>query len=374
MTAMVAVGRRRGRRRDTGGSGAGMPWRVGGPAGAGPLPGGDPGAAGAAPGVRPVPRLGHGRRAAGGVGGAQGDEVGERGLGASARVRDPPQLLAGLRGGRALGGVVAQQAHEQGGQRAGLLRRDDLAGGHGVQERERVVVGAEGRDALDRGVQGGAEGEHVGRGGRVLAPGDLGGEVGRRAGEHPGAGQRQVAGGARDAEVGDLDGAVGPEQHVAGLDVAVHDPGLVGGVERVRHLAPDPRHRARLEGALLAEDGGEAARRQVLHDQPRLVALDRGVEHRDRVRVLQAGGDPALAQGALADLVGLPLVEAGVQEHLLDRDDPAQTLVRAAPHDAHRPRADAFLEAVAPGDHAGSAHRLLPVRVCTRVTVEVPTG
>ena len=92
------------------------------------------------------------------------------------------------------------------------------------------------------------------------------------------------------------------------------------------------------------------------------------------MRVLQAGGDPALAQGALADLVGLALVEAGVQEHLLDGDDPAQTLVRAAPHDAHRARADAFLEAVAPGDHAGRAHRLLPVRVCTRVTVEVPTG
>src|SRR3954452_811216 len=73
--------------------------------------------------------------------------------------------------------------------------------------------------------------------------------------------------------------------------------------------------------------------------------------------MLQARRDAALPQGPLADLVGLALVEALVEEDLLDGDDAPEPLVGPAPDHAHRARADPLLEAIPPGDDTTRFHR-----------------
>ena len=74
----------------------------------------------------------------------------------------------------------------------------------------------------------------------------LGGHVADRAHDVAGAGQVAVAGDLGQAEVGDPDRAVGVEQEVRRLDVAVQDAVLVGVVEGLGDLKPDPRHASRV--------------------------------------------------------------------------------------------------------------------------------
>ena len=130
------------------------------------------------------------------------------------------------------------------------MRRVHVAGGHLVQQRVGVLVQPERRLPLDRGVQRGAEGEHVRGGRRLLPAGHLGGQEGRRAGDQPGAGELHLVDRAGDAEVGQLDQAVVGDEHVARLDVAVHDTRGVRGGQPVGDLAPDLRDLARRQRAL----------------------------------------------------------------------------------------------------------------------------
>ena len=77
-----------------------------------------------------------------------------------------------------------------------------------------------------------AEREHVARGSRAPALSLLGRHVPRRAEHHPGRRQRGSVDGARDAEV-DQPRPVGGQQHVGGLEVAVHH---AAGVDRLQRL------------------------------------------------------------------------------------------------------------------------------------------
>jgi len=135
----------------------------------------------------------------------------------------------------------------------------------------------------------------------------------------------------------------------------------VRGGQSVGDLAPDLRDHARLQRALLVEHAGQRLARQVLHDQPRPVLVHDDVEHADHVRVLQAGPDPPLPHEPLSRL--LKRVAAGRRgglgrnEQLFDGDGPVQQLVRTAPDDAHRARADALVEPIPVPDPGGIVSR-----------------
>ena len=104
---------------------------------------------------------------------------------------------------------------------------------------------------------------------------------------------------ARDAEVGQAGAAIVADQHVLGLDVAVHDAAAVRVRERLAHLAGDVdrlRHRQR-------QPPRERAARHELHHQVR-VAGGGGAEvvHGDDARMLQARERARLAREAGAEM------------------------------------------------------------------------
>ncbi len=232
-----------------------------------------------------------------------------------------------------------------------------------MQHGDLVARIVERRPALDRGEQAGAEREHVGRGVRLDPTGGLRGQVGGGSGEQSGTGDGDVARRAGDAEVGDLRGAVAREQDVAGFDIAVHHARAVCGGEGGGHLRADVGGLGDGQGAALVENGGEAARGQVLHHQHGLCAVVGDVVDRDRVRVLEPGRDPSLAEGALPRPVRLGVVQPRGQQELLHRDGAVQPDVEGAPDDSHRAAADAVVEPVSPGDQPVSVvARPRPVR------------
>ena len=97
----------------------------------------------------------------------------------------------------------------------------------------RVVGRAEGQEL----VEGQAQGVEVGPG-VPLAPEPLGGHVAERA-EDVAAGGQAVVVGLGQAEVGDPDDALGVQQQVRRLDVAVDDPPGVGVGQPLRRLSAD---------------------------------------------------------------------------------------------------------------------------------------
>ena len=100
------------------------------------------------------------------------------------------------------------------------------------------------------------------------ALGLLGREVGGGAHDRADLGEVVLAGGVHrpgDAEVGDLHLAVGTDQDVGGLDVAVHDAAGVGAAERGGNLVGDLGGLYRIDVAVGAQDVGKRSPLHVLH-------------------------------------------------------------------------------------------------------------
>ena len=206
---------------------------------------------------------------------------------------------------------------------------------------------------------------HVGCGAEQEA--GLGAAVGQRrrlrqrtaTGSDPGRVARPRLG---EAEVEHLHLAVRADLHVRGLEVAVDDPLLVGGLERLGDLLRD-RH------GLVERDAaaGDALREVLplgqLEDEERLAALVlEAVEVGDR-RVVERGQQLRLALEA-GEPVGVG-GEGRWQE--LDRHVAAELRVGRAVHLAHAPRAEGGDDRVRPETLAGGqAHARRGSLVCAR--------
>ena len=146
-----------------------------------------------------------------------------------------------------------------------------------------------------------------------------------------GLGQRDLVGQAGDAEVGDLDPAVGRDQQVARLDVAVHQALGMGNGKCAGGLGDHGQGPVRRQHLFVLDDAAQRLARDQLHDQVGRALL---------LAVVKDVGDAHVVQECgVACLGAEPLEEAGVAgvlllEHL-DGDDPAKDQVLGFPDFSH---------------------------------------
>jgi hypothetical protein len=200
--------------------------------------------------------------------------------------REDGDELGGRRPSR--GALVERGGEQRGelvGQRARVGRRRDRPVGRGGSAQRGGGPVGERAAAAEQLAEHDPEGPDVGRGGGWFTPPQLGREVlgSPPAGPAPVAVREQ----AREPEVDHPDAAVGRQDHVLGLQVAVDDPGGVPGLHAARHVERDPHRLADRDGPVEPAPQVEAV--EQLHRQPRLPAPLAGREHGDHV----GGGAPA---------------------------------------------------------------------------------
>ncbi len=166
----------------------------------------------------------------------------------------------------AVGGVLGHRPLDDDGQRLGDVLDEDRHGrrrGLDVRVHLRRVGLARVRDApAERLIEHAAERVDVGAQIDRVAAELLRRGVVERPHEGPVAGQRAIADVLGEPEVRQQRRAVGVDEDVGGLDVAVHDPALVSGVEALGDLADQLRRVARAPGARAAAAGrGRSLRR-----------------------------------------------------------------------------------------------------------------
>ena len=133
------------------------------------------------------------------------------------------------------------------------------------------------------------------------------------------------------------------EQDVGRLDVAVHEPDGMRGVERGADLEADRRDPRGRDPALAGQQALEVDPGHVAHDEVEMAALLAGRVDRDDVRMVDRGRHARLALEALTEArIARPL--GGDQ---LDGDGPAERQLGRAVDDAHAAAAGDRLDAAA---------------------------
>ena len=113
-------------------------------------------------------------------------------------------------------------------------------------------------------------------------------------------------------------------------------------VERPGDLRDDRHGVLRVEAALLGEQGAQVGALDEAHRHVEPVALLPGVVDRHDVRMLERGGDPALALEAGAELV----VPGDARRDQLQRDPAIERQIGRPIHDAHAAAAGDGLDAM----------------------------
>ena len=214
----------------------------------------------------------------------------------------------------------------------------------------------------------------VGRGRRGRTGHPFRRQVGGGPDQHPGLGDGGVPHRAGDPEVRDLDQAIGPDEQVAGLDVAVDQAGPVGGGQPPGRLGDDVHHVFGRQRAVVQDPGQGQAFHQ-LHDQvSRLggyrlpVVEDLGdVRVRQRAGMMGLGPEPGQAF----------LVVGVLRPDHLDRHPAVDGQVCTTPDLPHPPGRDEQVQPVPPPKHKPRhPHTMGPTRTrddhSSRNGTEVP--
>ncbi len=202
--------------------------------------------------------------------------------------------------------------------------------------RRAVTLGEERVLAVDGLPQRDAERELIGRGVERTSAQALGSDVGRGAPDRVRRiGRLDEVGG--EAEVGHARAAVGSDEHVVELEVAVGDAGRVGGRESTT-CVDEERHDGRQAARRFGEPAARAATVDELHREVRGTADEAGVEHGDHVRMDEPRQRPRLAAQAFE--------LSRRQRGELDRDGALQSNVGRAVDDPHAALAEHALDAV----------------------------
>lgn len=171
-----------------------------------------------------------------------------------------------------------------------------------------------------------------------------------------------------DAEVEHAHLAVAPEHHVARLEVAVDEPGLV---RRDQPLAREAVYVADLtpRPLLAADPVSQRPAVDELHRDEQPAVRDAHVEHGHDVGVREPGHAPGLAAQALL----LLLAGGGLAQHL-DRDPAIELGIVGGVHDAERATADLIEDEIAAEPGARELRDVLDPLGCGPRRVDVGGG
>ena len=170
--------------------------------------------------------------------------------------------------------------------------------------------------------------------------------VRRRAQHQPRPGQRRARPALGQAEIRQVhvirQARPRIDQHVRGLDIAVHQPRPVRRIQRAGHRRDHRRHPDRGQRPLPAQQPPHVTPRHEPHRDEQHPARLPGLIHRQDVRVIDRRRGPGLAQEPAAEL----LIGGQPRRQHLQRHHPAQPLIAGAEHHRHPARPDLPLQQV----------------------------